>query len=141
MKNKIIIVCILLVVFVIVLRILEPKKEKNSEAVTEVQIDLSAVESKIYLNKNKLMAALNEYLSENEIRCQTATAIDFRYEDLQTADIVYDVYFRLDDRDKTLLTIRYQPTPNSTKVSIKIKLCEYSYDEIKSKAWYREDYQ
>lgn len=142
MKQKLVIVTIVIVAIVLLLNLIENKTVTDEDEVdADVEIDISTIQSEIYLNKTKISDAIRDYLAKQNIQCKTATALEYRYEDLETADIVYDIYFLLDDEDNTLLTMCYEPAENSPQIKISIAPCEYTYDEILSQIWYREDYQ
>lgn len=75
------------------------------------------------------------------IICDNAVALDYKYEDLDTADVIYDIFFQLDDRDKTIITLAYGKDEKSGKRHVEIKPCMYSREEIKDEVWYEEEKQ
>ena len=114
--------------------------EQKQEVITP-NIDLSAVSSKIELDPFLIENELDNYLMYRNIFCDNAVALDYKYEDLDTADVIYDIFFQLDDRDKTIITLAYAKDEKSGKRYVEIKPCMYSREEIKDEVWYEEEKQ
>lgn len=140
-RKVIIIVTALAFIFAISFFLNREKPEEQMADEMSVQVELSAINSDKYFNSFKIKAALEKYAQENQIECQNATALDYSYEDLESAEQIYDIYFLLDDKKKTLVTICYHPQLDGVGLDVKAKECEYTLDEIKSQVWYKEDYQ
>lgn len=114
--------------------------EQKQEVITP-NIDLSTVSSKIELDPFLIENELDNYLMYRNIFCDNAVALDYKYEDLDTADVIYDIFFQLDDRDKTIITLAYAKDEKSGKRYVEIKPCMYSREEIKDEVWYEEEKQ
>lgn len=114
--------------------------EQKQEVITP-NIDLSAVSSKIEMDPFLIENELDNYLMYRNIFCDNAVALDYKYEDLDTADVIYDIFFQLDDRDKTIITLAYAKDEKSGKRYVEIKPCMYSREEIKDEVWYEEEKQ
>lgn len=114
--------------------------EQKQEVITP-DIDLSAVSSKIELDPFLIENEIDNYLMDRNIFCDNAVALDYKYEDLDTADVIYDIFFQLDDRDKTIITLAYGKDEKSGKQYVEIKPCMYSREEIKDEVWYEEEWQ
>lgn len=114
--------------------------EQKQEVITP-NIDLSAVSSKIELDPFLIENELDNYLMYRNIICDNAVALDYKYEDLDTADVIYDIFFQLDDRDKTIITLAYGKDEKSGKRYVEVKPCMYSREEIKDEVWYEEEKQ
>lgn len=114
--------------------------EQKQEVITP-NIDLSAVSSKIELDPFLIENELDNYLMYRNIICDNAVALDYKYEDLDTADVIYDIFFQLDDRDKTIITLAYGKDEKFGKRHVEIKPCMYSREEIKDEVWYEEEKQ
>lgn len=114
--------------------------DQKQEVITP-DIDLSAVSSKIELDPFLIENEIDNYLMEQNIFCDHAVALDYKYEDLDTADVIYDIFFQLDDRDKTIITLAYGKDEKSGKRYVEIKPCMYSREEIKDEVWYEEEWQ
>lgn len=114
--------------------------EQKQEVITP-NIDLSAVSSKIELDPFLIENELDNYLMYRNIICDNAVALDYKYEDLDTADVIYDIFFQLDDRDKTIITLAYGKDEKSGKRYVEVKPCMYSWEEIKDEVWYEEEKQ
>ena len=114
--------------------------EQKQEVITP-NIDLSAVSSKIELDPFLIENELDNYLMYRNIFCDNAVALDYKYEDLDTADVIYDIFFKLYDRDKTIITLAYAKDEKSGKRYVEIKPCMYSREEIKDEVWYEEEKQ
>lgn len=114
--------------------------EQKQEVITP-NIDLSAVSSKIELDPFLIENELDNYLMYRNIICDNAVALDYKYEDLDTADVIYDIFFQLDDRDKTIITLAYGKDEKSGKRYVEVKPCMYSREEIKDEVWYEEEWQ
>lgn len=114
--------------------------EQKQEVITP-DIDLSAVSSKIEMDPFLIENELDNYLMYRNIFCDNAVALDYKYEDLDTADVIYDIFFQLDDRDKTIITLAYAKDEKSGKRYVEIKPCMYSREEIKDEVWYEEEKQ
>lgn len=141
-KKKLIVISIIILGLIVVANLLDKKQsDEKVEEEMSIQIDLSAINSEKYFNQFKIKAALEKYAGEHAINCKTATALDYKYEDLKTAEQIYDIYFLLDDKEKTLITVWYHPQLDGIGLEVKAKACEYSLSDIKAKAWYKEDYQ
>ena len=114
--------------------------EQKQEVITP-NIDLSAVSSKIELDPFLIENELDNYLMYRNIICDNAVALDYKYEDLDTADVIHDIFFQLDDRDKTIITLAYGKDEKSGKRYVEVKPCMYSREEIKDEVWYEEEKQ
>lgn len=114
--------------------------DQKQEVITP-DIDLSAVSSKIELDPFLIENEIDNYLMEQNIFCDHAVALDYKYEDLDTTDVIYDIFFQLDDRDKTIITLAYGKDEKSGKRYVEIKPCMYSREEIKDEVWYEEEWQ
>lgn len=114
--------------------------EQKQEVITP-NIDLSAVSSKIELDPFLIENELDNYLMYRNIICDNAVALDYKYEDLDTADVIYDIFFQLDNRDKTIITLAYGKDEKSGKRYVEVKPCMYSREEIKDEVWYEEEKQ
>lgn len=114
--------------------------DQKQEVITP-DIDLSAVSSKIELDPFLIENEIDNYLMEQNIFCDHAVALVYKYEDLDTADVIYDIFFQLDDRDKTIITLAYGKDEKSGKRYVEIKPCMYSREEIKDEVWYEEEWQ
>ena len=114
--------------------------EQKQEVITP-NIDLFAVSSKIELDPFLIENELDNYLMYRNIFCDNAVALDYKYEDLDTADVIYDIFFQLDDRDKTIITLAYGKDEKSGKRYVEVKPCMYSREEIKDEVWYEEEKQ
>ena len=114
--------------------------EQKQEVITP-NIDLSAVSSKIELDPFLIENELDNYLMYRNIICDNAVALDYKYEDVDTADVIYDIFFQLDDRDKTIITLAYGKDEKSGKRYVEVKPCMYSREEIKDEVWYEEEKQ
>lgn len=114
--------------------------EQKQEVITP-NIDLSAVSSEIELDPFLIENELDNYLMYRNIICDNAVALDYKYEDLDTADVIYDIFFQLDDRDKTIITLAYGKDEKSGKRYVEVKPCMYSREEIKDEVWYEEEKQ
>lgn len=114
---------------------------EQKQEVIAPNIDLSAVSSKIELDPFLIENELDNYLMYRNIICDNAVALDYKYEDLDTADVIYDIFFQLDDRDKTIITLAYGKDEKSGKRYVEVKPCMYSREEIKDEVWYEEEKQ
>ena len=142
LKKKIIVVGIIFVLIMVVSGLLNHRSQEEQEKeALSVQVDISAVNSEKYFNQFKIKAALEKYAKEHQLDCKNAIALDYKYEDLESAEQIYDIYFLLDDKKNTLVTVCYHPQLNGVGLEVKARECEYTLDEIKSQAWYKEDYQ
>lgn len=114
--------------------------DQKQEVITP-DIDLSAVSSKIELDPFLIENEIDNYLMEQNIFCDHAVALDYKYEDLDTADVKYDIFFQLDDKNNTILTLVYGRDSKSGKRYTKIQPCMYSQREIKDEVWYEKERQ
>ena len=114
--------------------------EQKQEVITP-DIDLSAVSSKIELDPFLIENEIDNYLMDRNILCDNAAALGYKYEDLDTADVIYDIFIQLDNRDKTIITLAYGKDEKSGKRYVEIKPCMYSREEIKDEVWYEEEWQ
>lgn len=112
-------------------------KEKVSRQIG-VSVNLSGLETVGQWDPFVMQTAIEKYLRDENLSAKKVTALDYRYEDLETADTVYDIYFLLDDEEETLLTMVYDL---SDKRSVKIRPCEYRLEEIQEQVWYKEEIQ
>lgn len=142
MKRRIAIIFLVTFFVISLLNVMDTKRiSKETVDETDFILDISEIQSDIYVNKGIIKRAVKRYIQDEKIKCQTATAIDYKYEDLDTADVVYDIYFLLDNEENTLLKVCYKSIQNSPEAKIKVMPCEYTYGEIESKVWHKEDYQ
>lgn len=142
MKMKVLLIIGICVGAIFLIHFLNKKDivDQKQEVITP-DIDLSAVSSKIELDPFLIENEIDNYLMDRNIFCDNAVAIGYRYEDLDTADVIYDIFFQLDDRDKTIITLAYGKDEKSGKRYVEIKPCMYSREEIKDEVWYEEERQ
>lgn len=136
---SIIVVCIATIVIVSILNKHE-SVEKKQEVIAP-KINLSGIDAQIELDPFQIENVIDEYLTEHEIICENAIVLDYRYEDLDTADVVYDIYFQLDDHAKTIFTLVYGIDEQKHKKNLKVEPCAFSREEIENQIWYEEEKQ
>ena len=142
MKMKVLLIIGICVGAIFLINLLNKRDtvEQKLEVITP-DIDLSAVSSKTDLDPFLIENEIDNYLMDHNIFCDNAVALDYKYEDLDTADVIYDIFFQLDDRDKTIITLAYAKDEKSGKRYVEIKPCMYSREEIKDEVWYEEEKQ
>lgn len=142
MKMKVLLIIGICVGAIFLINLLNKRDtvEQKQEVITP-DINLSAVSSKIELDPFLIENEIDNYLMDRNIFCDHAVASDYKYEDLDTADVIYDIFFQLDDQDKTILTLAYGKDEKSGKRHVEIKPCMYSREEIKDEIWYEEEKQ
>lgn len=142
MKMKVLLIIGICVGTIFLINFLNKREtvEQKQEVITP-DIDLSAVSSKIELDPFLIENEIDNYLMDRNIFCDNAVALNYKYEDLDTADVICDIFFQLDDQDKTILTLAYGKDEKSGKRHVEIKPCMYSREEIKDEVWYEEEKQ
>ena len=143
MKTKILLIigiCIGAFLFINYLNKGRDAEEKKQEIITP-NIDLSVVSSKIELDPYLIENEIDNYLMEQNIYCDNVIALNYKYEDLDTADVKYDIFFQLDDKNNTIITLVYGRDSKSGKRYTKIQPCMYSRREIKDEVWYEKESQ
>lgn len=142
MKMKVLLIIGICVGAIFLINFLNKRETvEQKQGVITPDIDLSAVSSKIELDPFLIENEIDNYLMDRNIFCDNAVALDYKYENLDTADVIYDIFFQLDDRDKTLITLAYGKDEKSGKRYVEIKPCMYSRKEIKDEVWYEEEWQ